>query len=148
MESVYNTDLANDLGNLVQRVAVMLTKYFDGAIGELPQHSHDASPYTEAMGNLRFDKALAEVWLLVRGLNQYLEEEKPWSLAKTDTTQLAEVLHHAVSDLVQIAMLLMPFLPATSQKIAATFADGKVHPEVGVLFPKNDTIEKTEFHVV
>ena len=147
MEASYNADLANDLGNLVQRVAVMITKYFDGVVGEVPQHSHDARPYQEAMDNLKFDRALEEVWVLVKGLNQYLEEEKPWALAKTDTDQLGEVLRHAVSDLDQIAMLLLPFLPTTAEKILATFANGKIDHEVGVLFPKSDAIEKTEFTV-
>ncbi len=146
-ETIYNSDLANDLGNLVQRVAVMITRYLDGTIGELPPHSHDITPYEEAMAELRFDRALGEVWLLIRGLNQYLEEEKPWQLAKNDTTQLAEVLHHAVSDLVQIATLLMPFVPGTAKKIADTFAAGRVHAEVGLLFPKPETIEKTEFTI-
>jgi len=146
-ETVYNTELANDLGNLVQRVAVMITKYLEGNIGELPPHSHDIAPYETAMAEIKLDKALGEIWLLIRGLNQYLEEEKPWKLAKTDMVQLGEVLHHAVADLVQIATLLMPFMPATAQKIAATFAGGTVHPEVGLLFPKSDTIEKTEFEV-
>lgn len=146
-ETVYNTELANDLGNLVQRVAVMITKYFDGAVGELPQHSHDIVPYETAMAELRFDKALAEVWLLVRGLNQYLEEEKPWQLAKTDVNQLGEVLRHAVADLVQIASLLVPFLPTTAGRIASTFAGGRTHPEVGLLFPKADSIAKTEIEV-
>ena len=147
IERVYNADLANDLGNLVQRVGVMITRYFDGVIGELPKHSHDVRPYEEAMIELRFDKALEEVWLLVRGLNQFLEEEKPWQQAETDREGLVEVLHHAVADLSQIAMLLLPFLPTTAGKIGATFADGKVHPEVGILFPKTDAIEKTEFEI-
>ncbi|HEY6736542.1 MAG TPA: methionine--tRNA ligase [Candidatus Saccharimonadia bacterium] len=136
LEAVYNADLANDLGNLVQRVRVMVDRYLGGAIGELPPHSHDITPYTEAMSALKLDRALDEIWLLIRGLNQYLEEEKPWELAKTDTAHLHEVLHHAVTDLVQIAALLMPFLPTTAGKIAAAFADGHTH-DVGILFPKS-----------
>jgi methionyl-tRNA synthetase len=147
MEQVYNADLANDLGNLVQRVQVMIGKYLKSVIGDLPQHSHDVKPYTDAMDELRFDRALAEVWLLIRGLNQYLEEEKPWALAKTDTTQLSEVLHHAVADLIQLATMILPFMPGTAQKIAATFAGGVARPDVGLLFPKSDTVEKTDIKV-
>jgi methionyl-tRNA synthetase len=147
MEQVYNADLANDLGNLVQRVQVMIGKYQDSIVGDLPPHSHDVQPYEQAMADLRFDKALAEIWLLIRGLNQYLEEEKPWMLAKTDTTQLTEVLHHAVADLLQLATMLLPFMPTTAQKIAATFAGGVARPEVGLLFPKSDTVEKTTISI-
>ena len=67
----------------------MINKYQKGIIGDLPQHSHDITPYKEAMDNLRFDKALAEVWLLVRGLNQLIEEEKPWSSAQRQARRRA-----------------------------------------------------------
>ena len=143
-EQVYNTDLANDLGNLVQRVAVMITKYFGGEIADIPAHSHDAKAYHQAVEEFRFDRALGEVWELVRGLNQFIEEEQPWKLGD-DRENLHRVLAHAVSDLVLIASLLIPFMPQTAEKIFSTFANGKVDQSVGLLFPKTDTIEKTSF---
>jgi len=136
LHSVYNADLANELGNLVQRTASMITKYMGGKLGPVEAHAHDASRYHEAMAALRFDKALEDVWERVKGLNQLIEEEKPWVLAKEDTEHLAEVLKHVVSDLLQISGLLLPFLPTAAVKIAQTFADGTVHPEVGILFPR------------
>ena len=138
LHSVYNADLANELGNLVQRTASMITKYLGGKIGKVEPHSHDASRYHEAMSNLRFDKALEDVWERVKGLNQLIEEEKPWVLAKEDPEHLTEVLSHVVSDLLQISGLLLPFLPTAGVKIAKTFEGGVVHPEVGILFPRID----------
>ncbi len=138
LHSVYNADLANELGNLVQRTASMITKYLDGKIGAVEVHAHDTSRYHEAMQTLRFDRALEDVWERVKGLNQLIEEEKPWVLAKEDPEHLAEVLKHVVSDLLQISTLLLPFLPTAAVKIAQTFADGVVHPEVGILFPRID----------
>lgn len=136
LHSVYNADLANELGNLVQRTASMITKYMSGTFGQVEAHSHDASRYHEAMTSLSFDKALQDVWERIKGLNQLIEEEKPWVLAKEDTEHLAEVLKHLVSDLLQVSGLLLPFLPTAAVKIAQTFADGTVHPEVGILFPR------------
>jgi len=136
LHSVYNADLANELGNLVQRTASMITKYMGGNLGAVEAHAHDASRYHEAMANLRFDKALEDVWERVKGLNQLIEEEKPWVLAKEDIEHLAEVLTHVVSDLLQISGLLLPFLPTAAVKIAKTFEGGAVHSEVGILFPR------------
>ncbi|HSH31596.1 MAG TPA: methionine--tRNA ligase, partial [Candidatus Saccharimonadales bacterium] len=126
-KTVYTSDLANELGNLVQRTAAMITRYLDGQIGDVTAHSHDVGEFKAAMAELRFDRALAEIWELVKGLNQYIDAEKPWELAKTDPPHLKEVLAHVVADLLQIVELLLPFMPETSQKIAATFADGVVN---------------------
>jgi methionyl-tRNA synthetase len=141
-ETAYNTELGNDLGNLVQRVASMITRYQAGVIGEAPSGEHDMQPYREAMEALNFNKAVDEVWVNVRSLNQFIENVKPWEIAKKRETDpeaeahLGEVLAHAVGTLLQIADLLVPFLPATAQKIHAMLGTGVVVPVEGVLFPK------------
>ncbi len=143
-ETLYTTELANDLGNLVQRTASMIVKYLDSKTGVVEAHSHDASPVYEAIGHFQLDRALAEIWQTIRGLNQLIEEEKPWVLAKTDQAHLKEVLLHLVADILQVADLLQPFLPETSAKIRQTFADGQVNMEVGILFPRLEQIEVTK----
>ncbi|HVE81119.1 MAG TPA: methionine--tRNA ligase [Candidatus Dormibacteraeota bacterium] len=135
---VYEADLANELGNAVQRVAAMVLKYQEGAIGEVQTAPHDVGPVHTAIKEFRLDRALEEIWVHVKGVNQYIEEEKPWELAKTDREQLSDVLASAVGDLLHIAELIMPFMPTTARKIAETFANGTVNKEVGILFPKFD----------
>lgn len=141
-EDAYNNELANDLGNLVQRVAGMVTRYQAGVIGDLLPDKHDMGAYNEAMCELNFDKAFDEVWAMVRSLNRYIDNVKPWEIAsqigkETDAeAHLSEVLVYASSALVQIGRLLVPFLPDTSQKIIDTFASGSIKPIEGVLFPK------------
>jgi len=138
-EKAYNNELANELGNAVQRTAAMVTKYLDGMIGEIPLAQHDNEPIGEAIEQCRFDRALDNIWDQVRGLNQYIDEEKPWAIAKTDDAgHLREVLAYQVGCLLEIADLLVPFLPETAAKIQALFADGLIHPAATTLFPKLD----------
>jgi methionyl-tRNA synthetase len=140
-ENSYNTELANDLGNLIRRVASMITRYQAGVIGEAPKGEHDMSAYHLAMEKLEFNRAIDEVWLMVRSLNQYLENVKPWEIAKNigkdseAESHLAEVLAYAVGALLQIGDLLVPFLPDTAAKIHSTFETGVIVP-TEVLFPK------------
>lgn len=139
MEAAYNNELANELGNAVQRTAVMINKYIGGKYGELVPADHDIAQYQEALAQCRFDRALDEIWEQVRGLNQYIDEEKPWVIAKEgDIQHLTEVLEYQVSSLLNIAELLEPFLPGTSSRIRDIFADGKINLEDGTLFPKHD----------
>ncbi len=141
-EITYNTELGNDLGNLVQRVAAMITRYQAGVIGDAPQAEHDMGPYHELMGRLEFDKAFDEVWNIVRVLNQYLDQVKPWEIAKKrdkdpDATEhLAEVLSHCAGVLLQIADMMVPFMPATAAAIRVIFNDGIVTFDNQPLFPK------------
>lgn len=141
-ENAYNTELANDLGNLIQRVASMITKYQSGVIGDMPQGEHDMNAYHEAIENLEFNKAIDEVWLMVKSLNQYIENIKPWEIAKKidkDTEavkHLNDVLSYAAGSLLQIGDLLVPFLPNTSKRIHDTFGSGSIQVQDGVLFPK------------
>ncbi|HSD55751.1 MAG TPA: methionine--tRNA ligase, partial [Candidatus Saccharimonadales bacterium] len=131
--------LANELGNAVQRTAAMITKYQGGIIGEIPPARHDNTPVAEAIEQCRFDRALDEIWDQVRGLNQYIDEEKPWSIAKSgDSDHLREVLAYQSSCLLEVAELLEPFLPETASKIKGVFGEGIVRPIEGTLFPKHD----------
>lgn len=139
IETVYNNELANELGNAVSRVAAMIQKYQDGIIGEIPPAEHDIHEYEEAIAHCKFDRALEEVWEQVRGINQYIDTEKPWEIAKTnDAAHLQQVLAYAVSCLLEIAELLEPFMPESSHKIQFVFKEGVVRPLDGSLFPKKD----------
>ena len=141
-EAAYNGELANDLGNLIQRVASMIVKYQAGVIGESEQAEHDMSLYHESMEKLEFNKAMDEVWNMVRSLNQYIDNVKPWEVAKEigkdaeAEPHLAEILAHCAGALLQIGDLLVPFLPQTAERIHKLFDSGVVQPDEGVSFPK------------
>ncbi|MDB5160377.1 MAG: methionyl-tRNA synthetase [Candidatus Saccharibacteria bacterium] len=141
-ENAYNNELGNDLGNLIQRVASMILKYQAGVIGETGQAEHDMTAYHAAMDGLEFNKAVDEVWNMVRSLNQYIDNVKPWEVAKgigkdpEAEPHLAEILSHCAGALVQIGDLLIPFLPATATRIHEIFESGVIKLPEGVLFPK------------
>jgi methionyl-tRNA synthetase len=139
-DAAYNNELANELGNAAQRTAAMIMKYQGGVIGPVPEAEHDMGAYSEAIVLCKFDRALDSVWEQVRGLNQFIDTEKPWVIAKSDDPDhLSEVLAAFVGDLLEIAQMLEPFLPTTAGKIQAIFADGMVHADKGTLFPKLET---------
>jgi methionyl-tRNA synthetase len=139
MEAAYNNELANELGNAVQRTAAMIQKYQAGQIGEVKPAGHDVSKYDAALDACRFDRALDEVWEHIRGLNQYIDEEKPWVIAKEgDADHLQEVLAYQVGSLLSIADLLEPFMPDTVAKIRAIFSTGRIEMGEGTLFPKHE----------
>lgn len=126
----YNTDLANNLGNLVSRTAAMTEKYFDGVIPQ-PQQPTDfdedlraaaaqtVRDYTAAMDTYHVADASEAVFTLLRRANKYIDETTPWTLAKDESLrpQLATVLYNLLETIRIGAVLLTPFLPQTAAKI-------------------------------
>lgn len=133
--AVYNADLANDLGNLVQRVASMLGRYNEGKYDEVKP-----APLTveEQIEGLAFDRALEAIFERIRQQNVYLEQQQPWAKAKSEPAETVKILSRVASEIVQIGQALRPLLPDTAAKIAQTFAGGNVNPKVGILFPKKE----------
>ena len=126
-----NFDLANDLGNLLNRTISMINKYFDGIIpaDNLQATEFDAAlkaqaesvriRYEESMEKMQFSVVLAEVWTLVSRTNKYIDETQPWVLAKDEADQpkLASAMRHLAESLHQIAVMLQPFMTETPKKI-------------------------------
>lgn len=118
----YNSNLANNLGNLVNRVCSMTEKYFAGAVPaktDEPEYVKDAwREYHRAMANLEFDSALSATWRLVDGGNLLVDQAKPWVLAKEGKLEeLAETMYRLLESLRHIAWMIAPILPQTSKNI-------------------------------
>ncbi|WP_256757143.1 methionine--tRNA ligase [Cohnella sp. WQ 127256] len=126
-----NFDLANDLGNLLNRTIAMINKYFDGTLPEfqlgltefdveLEQMSLSTVEKVEAaLENMEFSVALSAIWALVGRTNKYIDETKPWTLAKEDENKaaLASVMGHLAESLRFVSILIQPFLTHTPFKI-------------------------------
>ncbi|WP_433746087.1 methionine--tRNA ligase [Falsibacillus pallidus] len=126
-----NFDLANDLGNLLNRTVAMINKYFDGVIpayngseGEFDQqllqmNQEVVSRFEEAMENMEFSVALTSIWQLISRANKYIDETQPWVLAKDEAkkSELGHVMVHLAETLRRTAVLLKPFLTETPKRI-------------------------------
>lgn len=137
----YSSDLANDLGNLWFRVASMMEKYFASSVPECegmqnePLYIRTLELWDKVHGAMtKYDPqaALDEVWAVVTAANQYVEEKKPWVLAKDPAKkpELARTMAVLAECLAHVAAILLPFLPDTSRKILNRM---KISPQT--LFP-------------
>jgi len=123
----YQADLANNLGNLVNRTLTMLEKYFAGVVPRV-----DPVPHVEKFEKLinsllpeverkleaaAFSQALESIWALIDQANKYIEEEAPWKLAKSDQARLSSVLYTLMDVLRVAAVYIYPFMPGSALKI-------------------------------
>lgn len=126
-----NFDLANDLGNLLNRTVSMMNKYFDGVIPTenleatqfdeaLKEHAESVRiRYEESMDKMQFSVVLSELWSLVSRTNKYIDETSPWVLAKdeADHNKLAAVMNNLAESLRHIAVMIQPFMTNAPKQI-------------------------------
>jgi len=125
-----NSDLSNDLGNLVQRTLTMIENYFHGTLAETAEERLDDGKIREEFDKLRavvFDhysgyavnRALEEIWVFINIVNKYLADNEPWKLAKdpAQRPRLARVLYQAAAAIRGASYLVYPVMPGSSEKI-------------------------------
>lgn len=148
----YNSDLANDLGNLVYRTLTMVDKYYSGAIppslglasGALIRKKIKELPekIAQAMDKIEFSAALEAIWEVINAANKHVEQIKPWNLAKEDKAdELKDFIAILVEVIKNTAEHLSPFMPQTSAKIKEQFLPDRVI-KGAPLFPRIDVEKK------
>ena len=140
-----NGDLANDLGNLVQRVASMIQRYFKGGMPAAGPWTDDDRELLDAAsaliettrGHMReqaFHEALEQIWAVIRRANAYVDHQGPWALIKQDAERAAAVLCALAETIRQVAIVLQPFMPDASASILdqlAVEADARTFEHLG-----------------
>ena len=149
-----NSDLANTLGNLVNRTISMTNKYFGGVVtdkGVAEEVDADLKAFVEKtpalveekMDKLRVADAMTEIFNLFKRCNKYIDETMPWALAKEEDKKdrLETVLYNLIESIKKGAEAIAPFMPETAEKIFAQLGDGKVTETPEILFQRLDLEE-------
>tara|TARA_B100001765_G_scaffold51482_1_gene30242 strand:+ start:1169 stop:3037 length:1869 start_codon:yes stop_codon:yes gene_type:complete len=142
----YNSDLANDFGNLLSRITTLVKKNFAGILpepGELTQPELDIRSSAEDLVELVNDKirsmnindAIEEIFQFIRSVNRYMEYQAPWKLVKEDKSSAGRVLYTAAESLRISAMLLSPVMPNRTRDLFHTLNNDSVSPKWGGLQP-------------
>ncbi len=122
-EKKYNSDLANDFGNLVSRVSTLIKNNFGERIPESSLAESDLSTnfqkivLKEQLDNLEIDKAINDIMNFVRSINVFMEQNEPWKLVKSDKVQAGNILYHCAESLRLAAIMLSPVMPSKTKDI-------------------------------
>lgn len=138
-DTTYNNELANDLGNLIQRLATLANKNQIAGISDFSDREAIVSDqsYLDLMQSFEFTKAFDYVWGQIQDINKRIDLEKPWELAKNrQQNQLSSCLSNLNQSLLHVGALLLPFLPNTAHTIIDTFTAKTIIPPSSPLFPK------------
>ena len=160
-----NSDLANTLGNLVNRTVSMTNKYFGGVVTDKGAADTEEERSVDAdlkavventpkvvdakMNDLRVADAITEIFNLFKRCNKYIDETLPWALAKDEAKKdrLETVLYNLIESIRVGAVLIEPFMPETSGRILSQLGDGKVTEKPEILFARldvNEVMKKVE----
>ena len=135
----YNSDLANDLGNLVSRISTLIDKNFDGIIPQSNADQNDLSnqlskiDIEEKLNAFKMDGLIQNIMDFIRSINVYMEKNQPWKLVKEDKDLAGSVLYNAAESLRIATLMLSPVMPQKSQEILETLGSNDSSLEWGGL---------------